>query len=102
MKEPVHIDGEFYFDPADKIYADHFPGNPVVPGSLITHAFLEAGKKAGLKGKRLIIEGFKFREFVPPGRYSFSIEAHSNRMKCRLYPKPSEPHRTLVTGTIKR
>ncbi|MBU4420644.1 MAG: hypothetical protein KKH84_06520, partial [Proteobacteria bacterium] len=41
----MNIKGTFYFDPSDRIYAEHFPGNPVVPGSLIIHAFLKALKE---------------------------------------------------------
>ena len=62
----MHIKGTFYFDPADRIYEDHFPGNPIVPGSLIVHAFTEAGKKLGLEANRCTIENFRFREFVSP------------------------------------
>ncbi len=91
-------EGTFYFDPADKIYEDHFPGNPVVPGSLIVHAFSEAGKKTGFVADCLTIENFRFREFVTPGEYSYTLEVLSDRLKCRLYRSGE----TLVTGIFKK
>ena len=91
------LQGIFYFDPADRIYADHFPGKPVVPGSLIVYAFLEAGKKVGFAANHYTIENFRFREFVLPGEYPFSIQLQSDRLKCRLY----QEDKTLVTGILK-
>ncbi|MDO9529446.1 MAG: hypothetical protein Q7J27_09830 [Syntrophales bacterium] len=90
--------GTFYFDPADRIYEDHFPGSPVVPGSMIVHAFSEAGKTLGFTADGCTIENFRFREFVPPGEYSFSIELLPDRLKCRLY----RGDKALVTGVLKR
>jgi len=89
--------GTLCFDPADRIYGDHFPGNPVVPGSLIVHAFMEAGRKMGIAPGCCAIENFTFREFVPPGAYPFSMEPLPDRLKCRLY----QGDRTLATGILK-
>ena len=94
----MQIKGTFYFDPADRIYEDHFPGTPVIPGSLIVHAFLEAGRKLGFAADRCTIENFRFREFVSPGEYSFDIQLLPDRLKCRLY----QGDKTLVTGAFKR
>ena len=55
-------EAEIFFDPADSIYADHFPGNPVVPGSLITHALLSASRKLGLTGLPPALENFGFKQ----------------------------------------
>ena len=93
--------GKFYFDPCDRIYSDHFPGNPVVPGSLIINAFLEAGKTAGFEGIQYTIENFRFREFVSPGEYDFGIEFLQDRLKCTLYQDRSHVTKPLVTGTIR-
>lgn len=103
--EPKHnaqvTTGTFYFDPTDSIYNDHFPGYPVVPGSLIVHAFFEAIKKAGLSKSCRMIEDFKFMKFVPPGKYGFSIHASPEGLKCRLYKTFPDRTKTWVTGTIK-
>ncbi|MBC2695660.1 MAG: hypothetical protein HF982_10380 [Desulfobacteraceae bacterium] len=80
----MNIKGIFYFDPSDRIYAEHFPGNPVVPGSLIIHAFLKALKKNGINEEIHIIENFRFKKFISPGEYNFDIEICKNQIKCRL------------------
>jgi 3-hydroxyacyl-[acyl-carrier-protein] dehydratase len=96
----MKIQGTFYFDPSDRIYNDHFPGNPVVPGSVIVAAFIDAGKRAGVLEAGFTVRGFKFREFVPPGRNGFIIEAYQNQLRCRLYRGEPDQSKTLVTGVI--
>ena len=98
----MEIEGSFYFDPADGIYKDHFPGNPVVPGSVIVAAFIDAGKRAGVLEDGFTVRDFKFREFVPPGGYGFIIETYQDRMRCRLYRGGFDTSKTLVTGIIDR
>jgi 3-hydroxyacyl-[acyl-carrier-protein] dehydratase len=97
----MNIKGTFYFDPSDKIYADHFPGKPVVPGSLIIHAFLKALKENGINEEHYIIGNFKFKKFVSPGEYDFDIEIDQNKMKCRLFRSSSDIIKPIVTGTIR-
>lgn len=72
-------EGIIHFDPADGIYTDHFPGYPVVPGSLIIHAFLE------LAGDVREIEEFRFRTFVVPERYRYRMEHRGSRWDCTLF-----------------
>ena len=98
----MEINGTFYFDPADRIYEDHFPGNPVVPGSVIVNAFLKAGKEAGLWEEMYIIEDFRFKGFVSPGEHAYCIEFQTDRMKCRLFQTDSDSSKTLVTGTLRK
>ena len=90
--------GVFYFHPDDAIYRDHFPGHPVVPGSLIVHAFLKAAVEAGFLPDYLAIEDFRFREFISPGHHTFRIELDGERLNCLLY----RGERKLVTGVLKR
>ena len=93
------LKGVFWFDPSDGIYKDHFPGNPVVPGSLIVNAFMEAGKRAGFNGDKLVLKRFRFKKFISPGKYAYSIEIIQDQMKCRLFKADSVE--TVVTGTIR-
>jgi 3-hydroxyacyl-[acyl-carrier-protein] dehydratase len=91
-------DGIFYFHPDDPVYRDHFPGYPVVPGSLIVHAFLQAAEECVFSGERLMIENFRFREFLIPGRYRFRVELNDDRLNCVIYRNEKK----LVTGVLKR
>jgi 3-hydroxyacyl-[acyl-carrier-protein] dehydratase len=91
-------EGVFYFHPDDGVYKDHFPECPVVPGSLVVHAFLEAAAEAGFSSDYLTIENFRFREFLSPGHYAYRIELEENRLKCLIYRR----EKILVTGVLKR
>jgi 3-hydroxyacyl-[acyl-carrier-protein] dehydratase len=98
IPEEKTLEGVFYFHPDDGIYQDHFPGCPVVPGSLIVHAFLKAAAEAGFLPDYLAIENFRFREFLSPGHYTFRIELDEERLNCLIY----RGERKLVTGVLKR
>ena len=97
----MEIKGEFFFDPSDRIYTDHFPEKPVVPGSVIVNAFLEAAKEAGFYNGPFTIKDFRFRGFVAPGEHAFNIQFNSGQLKCRLFQSSSDASETLVTGMIR-
>lgn len=84
MSEGKNISGTFLFDPADKIYLEHFPGNPVVPGSLIIDAFVQALFKNHIYLKNYTINNFRFKKFISPGEYSFNITKTSSVFSCKL------------------
>ena len=95
--EIVH-EGHFHFDPEDPIYDDHFPGFPVVPGSLIIEAFLKAARSSMRKWGGCSVENFRFRRFVPPGRYAFGIQSRADGcVQCTMY----DCGRAVVTGTLR-
>ncbi len=89
--------GYLRFDPDDPIYRDHFPGNPVTPGSLVIQGFVDAARKLGECESIRGIEKFKFRRFVSPGTYRFEIRRSVNKMHCRLYDPESA---ILVSGAL--
>lgn len=92
------IAGEFFFDPEDSIYPDHFPGNPIVPGSLILEAFMRVVRPVlGDCGKTWAVENFRFRRFISPGRYAFRVTGKSDgALQCALY----DGDRTVATGIL--
>ncbi|HEX7534127.1 MAG TPA: hypothetical protein VF343_02645 [Syntrophales bacterium] len=91
-------EGVFYFHPDDAIYRDHFPEYPVVPGSVVVRAFLEAAAEACFLSDYLAIENFRFREFLSPGHYAYRIVLEENRLKCMIY----QGEKKLVMGVLKR
>ena len=90
--------GVLFFDPGDRIYADHFPGQPVVPGSLIIHAFTLAAQALEFAEGVSSIEKFRFRKFISPGEYPYQIELSGHQLRCTLYDGLS----IVATGTFLR
>ena len=74
--------GWFHFDPKDPIYAEHFPGHAVVPGSLIIQAFLKTVKQMGFTVTSLA--RFRFKSFISPGPYPFELEITPGTIRCCL------------------
>ncbi len=92
----MHVEGSFFFDPEDRIYTDHFPGNPVVPGSVIIHAFMLAANKLCTERKVASISSFRFKKFISPGEYPFHIELSGRDIKCSLFSSKS----LVATGRL--
>ena len=88
-------EGLFFFDPGDRIYRDHFPGNPVVPGSVIIHAFIRAHARAGQE-RPVGVSNFRFKRFVSPGEYRYGMEGDSHGIRCTLF----DNNRAVVTGAL--
>jgi 3-hydroxyacyl-[acyl-carrier-protein] dehydratase len=91
-------EGFFLFDPEDPVYAEHFPGKPVVPGSMIIRAFLLAAEADGRFEAARRIRDFRFKKFVPPGRYRYRMEPCAAGLQCFLF----DGETVAATGTIGR
>jgi 3-hydroxyacyl-[acyl-carrier-protein] dehydratase len=89
-------EGEFFFDPQDPIYVDHFPGRPVIPGSVIVHAFMVAGGGMEDGHAPWTVKDFRFRRFISPGEYSYRIEIAGRHLRCSLLSGPS----VVATGAL--
>lgn len=91
------IQGIFLFDPEDRIYREHFPGNPIVPGSVIIDSFLSVLKKAGRLSNGITIERLRFRTFVSPGECAYRIRFSGDGIACELF----QDDQLKVTGRLK-
>lgn len=90
-------EGYFFFDPQDPIYADHVPGNPVVPGSLIIHAFMTAVTTISTALMPRGIKNFRFKCFLSPGSYAYHIQKKTDGIiACTLL----DDQTVVVTGSI--
>ncbi|ABK19388.1 hypothetical protein [Syntrophobacter fumaroxidans] len=94
----MSLEGTFVFDPEDRIYGDHFPGRPVVPGSMIVHAFTLAAAGLEFCSGPCAVRNFRFRRFIEPGEYSYHIEIAGDEMKCTLH----DGHSVVATGVLVR
>lgn len=92
----TEYEGMFNFDASDPVYEAHFPEYPVVPGSLIIHAFLQALQEKGIAVKNLRIENFSFREFLPPGACRFRMAGRSGKLECRI----TKDGKKIAAGTL--
>lgn len=86
--------GWFYFEPDDPIYAGHFPGAAVVPGTLIIEAFLARIEQMGIAATGL--NRFRFKSFATPGLYVYEVVVADRRVRCRLLQEGRE----VAEGTI--
>ncbi|UZP66733.1 hypothetical protein N1030_14105 [Desulfovibrio mangrovi] len=92
--------GNFTFPADDPIYADHFPHAPVVPGTLIIHAFRQEAERRGWQVTA--VRSFRFRHFAVPGSYAFSVTVTESGLRCALLPH-AEYHaggKPLATGEL--
>jgi 3-hydroxyacyl-[acyl-carrier-protein] dehydratase len=83
---------EITFDASEELFLDHFPGRPLVPGTLLTEAIAQAGGWLIVLGSEFgawpilaLVERAKFRRPVRPGTL-LTLEA-SRDAKAPL-PRP--------------
>jgi 3-hydroxymyristoyl/3-hydroxydecanoyl-(acyl carrier protein) dehydratase len=76
------IGGTLTFDENDPIYQNHFPRRPVVPGSLITAAFIDILKKNEVE--TVMITRARFLRFAKPSIYRYSVAVMDNHATWEL------------------
>lgn len=92
------IKGVMSFDPNNKIFKEHFPGNPIIPGSLIINEFYNAAVSNNLNvNYPMEIMGFKFKKFLKPGNYQYILEKKTKGIWCTLFNKST----VCTSGWIK-
>lgn len=80
------IDGNIFFDPKDPLYLEHFPGNPVVPGSLVISGLYNESVKWELPVKTpMAIKDFKFKKFLKPGKYKYELNSEVSGVRCTIH-----------------
>ena len=84
-----HIETQLFFDPGDGIYRDHFPGRPVVPGSLIVHGFMEIAARLGHPGQGGRLSRLRFRRFISPGHYCCETLREADALFFKLFDGPT-------------
>lgn len=61
--------GEKTFAPNDPLFTGHFPGNPLVPGVLLTEALAQvAGLAAGQDGRHFLLSAIRSMKFPSAAR----------------------------------
>ena len=73
------------FEPDDACFNNHFPDNPVVPGSLVTGLSLQAIREHLGRTGPLRVQRFSFSRFARPGSYTLDIREEGETFLCTLH-----------------
>ncbi len=60
--------GEVTFAMGDPMFAGHFPGNPIVPGVILTEALAQVAGIAGSSEKGFLLSAIRAMKFPSPAR----------------------------------
>ncbi|NLW80090.1 MAG: hypothetical protein GXY42_00200 [Desulfovibrionales bacterium] len=71
-------------EPEDAFFREHFPGNPVAPGSFIIALCLRVIGDTLAHGKPMRVKRFGFSRFAPPGTYTLCLERDMGSYDCTL------------------
>jgi 3-hydroxyacyl-[acyl-carrier-protein] dehydratase len=72
------------FESGDSCFHEHFPGNPVVPGSLVVGLCMQAVREHRNEAGPLLVRRFSFSRFVSPGAYDLCITEQEAGYQCTL------------------
>ena len=74
--------GEMTFSPDDPIFLGHFPGNPIVPGVILTEALAQlAGiAGAGVEGRKFLLSAIRSMKFPAAARPGDRILLEARKM----------------------
>lgn len=89
------LSGHFHYPASEPAFADHFPDAPVVPGTLIINSFVGVIREL-LPTSTLSISKFRFKSFVTPATYAYSIEPKPYGFACTLFAEGKK----VVTGRV--
>ena len=90
------ITGTFTYPATEPALADHFPDTPIIPGTLIIHSFVSTLHNLLPAETVLSVSKFRFKSFITPAEYAYSIEPKSFGFACTLFKDGKE----AVTGRI--
>lgn len=71
--------GEVTFDMRDPMFVGHFPGNPIVPGVILTEALAQVAGLAGSSKKGFLLSAIRAMKFPSPARPGEKIHLHATK-----------------------
>jgi 3-hydroxyacyl-[acyl-carrier-protein] dehydratase len=75
----VSAEGEKVFSADDPMLAGHFPGNPIVPGVILTEALAQVAGIAGSSEKGFLLSAIRSMKFPSPARPGEKILLHARK-----------------------